>query len=498
MPNRKEITMKKICILNRSCMSSNYYRILNSCEGKYQVVRHLRDADWCIFPYCSCTDENIVIMEKELKQCLRHKKKECKVIVTGCIFFVKEEKRKFLEKYNIDYLIPMDHQVEEICELLGVTPSNSVYNHYKIYGEVKIAEGCLNKCAFCRIHYSNRKLCSTTIEEIENQVKDLVSRGIKFVRLVGLNTAQYGLDLYGKKALPLLLQRLSKIEGIEGIEVYDCSLSDIDNDIANEIIYNETVLAVYIDIQSGSDPVLKAMNVGHDVGKIKKYIPLMKSKIRYTRIISGFPGETMDDVLETITLLDSLGIYNFFVSEYCNSKDTPAGKMQQLSPMEIQAHTLMYNQMKQMMLAKKMLQEDGNKYIGYISGFSLKFLKVYCPAIGEIKVAIEEQHWKLNLMDKVEIFLKSGKYSLGRIIEASPIKTEFPNKSTNQLVDLLSNLEEMTTDFTIPIAHLFSMTNAIFCEYGGPILSQEEFQKNISDLPKVLQDSLMVVYSHQK
>lgn len=496
MPNRKEITVKKICILNRSCMSSNYYRILNSCEGKYQVVRHLGDADWCIFPYCSCTDENIAIMEKELEQCLRYKKKECKVIVTGCIFFVKEEKRKFLEQYNIDYLIPMEHQVEKICELLGVTPSNSVYNHYKIYGEVKIAEGCLNKCAFCRIHYSNRKLCSTAMQEIENQVKDLVSRGIKFVRLVGLNTAQYGLDLYGKKALPILLQRLSKIEGLEGIEIYDCSLSDIDDNIVNEISCNKMVLAVYIDIQSGSDVMLKAMNVGHDVEKIKRYLPLMKSKIRSTRIISGFPGETMDDVLETITLLNSLGIYNFFVSEYCNSKDTPSGKMQQLSPMTIRSHTFLYNQMKQRMLAKKMLQEDGNKYIGYIAGFSLKFLKVYCPVIGEIKVDIEEQHWKLNLMDKVEVFLKAGKYSLGQIIEAAPIRTEFPKKSTNQLVDLLSNLEEMTTDFAFPIAQLSSMTNEIFCKYGGLILSKNEFQKNISGLPKVLQDSLMVVYSH--
>lgn len=490
--------MKKICILNRSCMASNYYRILNSCEGKYQVVRNLRDADWCIFPYCSCTDENIAIMEKELEQCLRHKKKECKVIVTGCIFFVKEEKRKFLEQYDIDYLIPMEHQVEEICEILGVKPSNSVYNHYKIYGEVKIAEGCLNKCTFCRIHYSNRALCSTPIEEIENQVKDLISRGIKFVRLTGLNTAQYGIDIYAKKALPFLLQKLSKIEGLEGIEVYDCSLSDIDDDIANELICNELVLAVYIDIQSGSDKILKSMNVGHDVKKIKKYIPLLKGKIRYTRIISGFPGETMDDVLETVNLLDTLEIYNFFVSEYCDSKDTPSGKMQQLSPMTMQKHNLLYNQMQQMMFAKKMLQENGNTYIGYISGFSLKFLKVYCPIIGEIKIDIEDHHWNLNLMDKVEVLLETGKYSLVRIIETSSIKTEFPKASTNQLVDLLSNVEEMTTDFTLPIAQLSSMTDAIFCKYGGPELSQEEFQKNILDLPKVLQDSLMVVYSHQK
>lgn len=486
--------METICILNRSCMYSNYYRILNSCNGHYQVVRNLRDADWCIFPYCSCTDENIAVMEKELQTCLNHKKETCRVIVTGCIFYVKEEKRKFLDKYPIDYLIPMDHQVERICEILGVTPSNSVYNHYKIYGEVNIADGCLNKCSFCRIHYSNRKLCSTPIEEIENQVTDLVSRGIKFVRLTGLNTAQYGLDLYGKKALPLLLQRLSKIKGVEGIEVYNCSLSDIDNDIAAEIISNKTVLAVYIDIQSGSDAILKAMNVGHDVKTIKKYLSPMKSKIRQTRIISGFPGETIEDIFQTINLLDSLGIYDFFVSEYCNSKDTPSGKMQQLSPMEKQAHTALYNQLKLLMLGKKMLQENGNTYIGYISGFSLKFLSVYCPAIGEIKVDIAEPHCDLNLMDKVEVCLKVGKYSIVQILEKSPIKTEFPKESTNPLVDLLSNAEEMTTDFALPVDQLFSMTLEAFCKYGGPSLTKKDFQENISKLPKALQDALMLMY----
>ena len=491
--------MQKICIINRTCMSSNYYRILNSCEGKYQVVRNLRDADWCIFPYCSCTDKNIAIIEKELERCLSYKRKEFKVIVTGCsIFFVKEEKRKFLEKYNIDYLVPMDHQVEEICKLLGVTPSNSVYNHYKIYGEVKIAEGCLNKCTFCRIHYSNRTLCSIPIEEIENQVKDLVERGIKFVRLTGLNTTQYGIDIYGKKALPFVLQRLSKIDGIEDIEVYSCSLSDIDDAIANELICNQLVSGVYIDIQSGSDTVLKSMNVGHDVRKIKKYIPLLKEKIHHTRIISVFPGETIEDVAKTIKLLDSLGIYNFFISEYCDSKDTPSGKMKQLSPMAIQTHNMLYQQFKQITLSKKMSQEDGKKYVGYISGFSLKFLKVYCPAIGEIKLDIEDAHQKLNLMDKVEIIFKAGKFSLVQVIEASLIKTEVSKESTNQLVDFLSNLEEITTDFTLPIPQLTAMTCEIFLKYGGNELSLENFKKRISNLPKVLQDALIVVYSNQK
>lgn len=487
--------MKKLCIIARSCMSSNYYRVINACEGKYQIVRHLRDADWCIFPFCSCNDENITRMEEELKQCLRIKKENTKVILTGCIFFVKESKRRFLKKYNIDYLVPMDNQVEEICKILDVEPSKSVYNHYSnVVGEVKIAEGCLNKCSFCRIHYSNRELCSNTMQEIEDQVKDLVSRGVKFVRLTGLNTAQYGIDIYGSKALPFLLQQLSKIDGLEGIEVFDCSLYDLDDDIANAIICNDLILGVYIDIQSGSDKLLRKMNVGYTVEKIKKYISLLKGKIRYTRIISGFPGEDMESVIETTKLLRTLEIYNFVVCEYCNSKDTPSGKMKQLPEEVIQAHTLLYKKVQKIMMANKMLKEEGNIYVGYVNGLAYTFIKVYCPSIGEIRI---EGQYNLNLRDKVEVCVKNCGYSLVRIIESTSTKTEFPKESTNKLVDFLSNVKEITTDFTLPVAELSGMISSIFLKYGGNKLSREEFQKNISDLPEVLKEGLMIVYDHK-
>lgn len=483
-------------------MFSNYNQILNSCEGKYEIVRNLRDADWCIFPYCSCNEKQIELLKEELNQILKFKKSECKVIVTGCICFVKEEKRKFLEEYNIDYLVPVDNQVEEICEILGVTPSGSVYNRYQIVGEIKIAEGCLNKCSFCRIHYSNRALKSVPIEVIENQVKDLVSRGIKFIRLTGLNTTQYGIDSEGKKMLPTLLQRLSKIAGVEGIEVLECSLSDVDDEIANEICYNEKIIGITIDMQSGSDPTLKRMDVGHNVAKIKKYFPMFREKILFTRIISGFPGETMKDVCLTLDLLEELQIYNIGISEYCNSKDTPAGKMEQLLPMRKQMHDLMYK-----VEAKKLYNDminlnNGNKYIGYISEISLKSVKVYCPGDREIIMHKhrEEDYMELKLRDKVEVLLENGEYSLVRVIESSPIDTEFPKESTNKLVDLLTNLNKITSDFALPHNDLLCTLQAIYLIHGGNELGVEEFKAGISNLPEVLQEAIMNIYQsvHRK
>lgn len=490
-PSRKEITMKKICILNRTCMYSNYYKIINSCKGKYEVVRNIRDADWCIFPYCSCSDFNIDIIEEELKKSLKMKKENCKVIVTGCIFFVKEEKRKFLEKYKIDYLVPMENQVEEICKILDVIPSNSVYNHYQIIGEVKIADGCLNHCAFCRMHYSNRPLKSVPIEEIIDQVEDLISKGIKFLRIVGLNTTQYGLDLYGKKMLPVLLQRISKIEGVKGIEVWDCALSDMDDEIANEIYCNDVVIAISMDMQSGSDPLLKRMNVGFDVKKIRKYFTLLKDKIRYTQIVTGFPGETEEDVKNTVRLLQKLQIFYFKISKYENSKDTPSGKMQGLSLSEVMVHNAVYNTMQKLLRANWNMKHNGEHYVGYVSKISLESFCVYCPELGEVKVFQEGQR---KLMDKVEVLLENGKYLFVRVVEESTKKTDFPKESSNQLVDFMTNLKDITTDFTMPIPESFALLTSIFNEYGGQNLEEEDFRKAISLFPKVLQDALMTLY----
>ena len=242
---------KNLCILQTSCRKANYYKILNSCRNTYQIVRNLKEADWIIFPFCSCTDIIIEHFEQELENIINCKKETCKLIITGCITYVKESKKDFLKKYNIDYIIPEPNQVEEICKILEVKPVNSTYNPFDIKGIVEIAEGCLNKCTFCRIHYSNRPLHSVSMEEIENEVKELVSKGIKYIELRALNSAQYGIDLYGRKMLHILIQKLSKVEGIEGIEIGCFSLSDAYDEVIKEIRKNDLVLHVNIDIQSG-------------------------------------------------------------------------------------------------------------------------------------------------------------------------------------------------------------------------------------------------------
>ena len=98
--------MEKLCILKTSCKAANYYKILNACRDKYQIVRNYQEADWIIFPFCTYTDVNLKFHEQEMEDILNSKKETCKLIVTGCITYAKESKKEILKKYNIDYIVP--------------------------------------------------------------------------------------------------------------------------------------------------------------------------------------------------------------------------------------------------------------------------------------------------------------------------------------------------------------------------------------------------------
>lgn len=493
---RKIIMKEKLCILKTSCRKANYYKMLNSCRDTYQIIRNLEEADWIIVPFCSCTDINIELMEHELKDIINCKKETCKLIVTGCITYVTDSKKDFLKKYNIDYIVPEPNQVEDICKILGVNPVNNTYNPYDIKGIVEIAEGCLNKCTFCRIHYSNRPLLSVSMEEIQNEVEELVSKGIKYIELRALNSAQYGIDLYGEKMLHILIQRLSKISGIKGLEIGCFSLSDAYDEVIEEIRKNDLVLHVDIDIQSGSDRILKLMNVGHTVEDIRKIFSLLKGKITCTRLISGFPTETEEDVFQTIELLKELQIPLIDISDYRNSKDTPSGKMEQLSKETAKKHETMYNLAVQEIEEKMNIENNGKTYVGYVSRFSSSFLYVYCPKHYTVALSMKKEYYDYNLNDKVKLELLDGKYSIVELIEPSITETIPPEESENPLLDIATNFIAITTEFGYDLGTLDNQLFEIFIAYGGKNLSSEEFLKAISNTSEVLQKALIKFYNH--
>lgn len=198
---------------------------------------------------------------------------------------------------------------------------------------LKIGEGCLNRCSFCAIPLIRGNYISRSMEEVLEEAKDIASRGFREIILAAQDTTNYGIDIYKKRSLPVLLRELSKIEGIETIRVMYGYMDGIDDELINEIKNNPKV-AKYLDIpiQHGDDSVLKAMRRRDDVAKITSVLEKLRSEIPgiiiRTTVLVGFPGETeeaFDNLINNLKKwrFDRLGCFVFSPEEGTTAYDMP-------------------------------------------------------------------------------------------------------------------------------------------------------------------------------
>ena len=168
------------------------------------------------------------------------------------------------------------------------------------YAWLKIAEGCLHKCAFCAIPLIRGKYISRKMEDIINEARSLVENGYKEIILAAQDTTNYGIDLYKKRMLASLLHELGQIDGLEVIRVMYGYMDGMDDDLIEEIATNSKV-ANYLDIpiQHGENRVLRSMFRGDTaelitdrINKLRERIP---NVILRTTVMVGFPGETEEE-----------------------------------------------------------------------------------------------------------------------------------------------------------------------------------------------------------
>lgn len=200
------------------------------------------------------------------------------------------------------------------------------------YAYLKIAEGCDKHCTYCIIPKVRGKYRSIPMEALLKEAGELARGGVKELILVAQETTLYGVDLYGKKCLPTLLQKLCRIEGLEWIRILYCYPEEITQELI-QVIRKEDKICHYLDIpvQSGSDDVLKRMGRKTDSGQIKAIIEKLRKEIPdiciRTTLIAGFPGETEENHEETMDFIDEIGFDRLGVFTYSAEEDTPAAEM---------------------------------------------------------------------------------------------------------------------------------------------------------------------------
>lgn len=209
---------------------------------------------------------------------------------------------------------------------------------------VKISEGCNNRCAYCIIPYLKGNNRSRSMEHIVDEIRHLVDRGTREVILIGQNTTDYGIDLYGRYALVDLLKELRSIEDLRWVRILYAYPDHFDDELIEEMRDNPKILP-YIDIpiQHVADPVLKRMNRKTDRRAIESLITRLRRAmpeiaIRSTFLL-GFPGETEEDFQEVLDFLNDYPLERAGAFAYSREEGTPAAAMADQVPDDVkEAH----------------------------------------------------------------------------------------------------------------------------------------------------------------
>lgn len=256
-----------------------------------------------------------------------------KLIVMGCL--AKRYKPQ-LEKEmpEVDRFISIDEYKDMgtiLSEVLGVRIANGFgFSHRVLSGKpwmayLQISDGCDNRCSFCAIPGIRGRLHSVPMDQVLEEAKRLASIGVKEITLVAQDCSRYGFDLDRQLHLTELLKELDQIEGIHWIRMLYLYPDEIPDGLI-ETIQNSKHIVPYFDIptQHGSDKILHLMRRKTSRQKIldltSEIRERMPNAILRTTLITGFPGETLEDHEATLSMIsqvkfDRLGAFTFSKEE---------------------------------------------------------------------------------------------------------------------------------------------------------------------------------------
>jgi ribosomal protein S12 methylthiotransferase len=280
---------------------------------------------------------NTILDQVELKR----KGKLDKVYVTGCLseryknnleteipevdaYFGTMELPLILKQFEADY------KSELLGERLLATPQHYAY--------MKISEGCNRTCAFCAIPLMRGQHTSKPIEALVQEAESLVKKGVKEVMLIAQELTYYGLDIYKKRMLPDLLNRLADVKGLEWIRLHYAYPSKFPLEIL-DVMRQRDNICNYLDmpLQHAANNMLKAMKRQITREEMEDLIAAVREKVPgiclRTTLIAGFPGETQGDIEELKDFLqrqrfDRVGIFTYSheegTSAHALTDDIPA------------------------------------------------------------------------------------------------------------------------------------------------------------------------------
>ena len=311
------------------------------------------NADLVLFNTCTVRENANERLYGRLGQLKRSKKnnKDMLIGLCGCMMQEAEEVEKIRKSYGYVDIVFGTHNIYKLAEILYNRLENKkqvvdVIDSTKMIVEnlpskrvypfksgVNITFGCNNFCTFCIVPYVRGRERSRLPEDIVSEIKSLVADGVVEVMLIGQNVNSYGRGLEKKTTFTDLLAEIVKIEGLKRVRFMTPHPKDFSDDLIELIKDNPKICRhIHLPLQSGNTGILKKMNRVYtkeqylDLAyKIKKEIPDVSLT---TDIIVGFPGETQEDFLDTLDVVEKVQYDAAFTFIYSKRTGTPAAKME--------------------------------------------------------------------------------------------------------------------------------------------------------------------------
>lgn len=236
---------------------------------------------------------------------------------------------------EIDRIYGKFDWVNIVSDIIKRNPATMPYDRVittpSHYTYLKIAEGCNRFCAFCAIPLITGRYKSRPIEEILEEVRMLVGKGVKEFNVIAQDLSSYGLDIYKRLALPELIDRMAEIDGVKWIRLHYAYPSEFPYEIL-DVMARHSNVCNYIDIalQHINNDVLKNMRRHITKEETLALIRTIREKVPgihiRTTLMVGFPGETEDAFNELKEFVREAKFERMGAFAYCEEDDTYAAQ----------------------------------------------------------------------------------------------------------------------------------------------------------------------------
>ncbi|MBQ7065475.1 MAG: tRNA (N(6)-L-threonylcarbamoyladenosine(37)-C(2))-methylthiotransferase MtaB [Lachnospiraceae bacterium] len=367
--------MKSVALHNLGCKVNSYeIDVMQQMlvEKGYKIVPFDEFADIYIINTCTVTN----IADRKSRQMLHRAKKQNPggiVVATGCYVQTGEEAVCLDEAIDLaignnrkkDLIAILEQFLEERETALAkkeVATANHLeeqairktlnnttiidINHTNEYERmfltetaehtrayIKIQDGCNQFCTYCIIPYARGRVRSRCEGDVLKEIKELAGRGYKEVVLTGIHLSSYGVDFNKEPLLLPLIKKIHEVEGIERIRLGSLEPRIVTEEFAKELAAMEKICPhFHLSLQSGCDATLKRMNRRYDTKEFEEKVQILRDAFKNpaitTDVITGFPGETEEEFLQTKEFLERIRFFEMHIFPYSKRQGTKAAVME--------------------------------------------------------------------------------------------------------------------------------------------------------------------------